>query len=206
VKNKKTWPVAEFTLAEILTLDAGSWKSQEFAGARVPTLQQMIDLVRGKSGIIPETKAPEVYSRHGLNMEKALMQLLAANQLDRVGADPKTPVVIQSFSAASLKALRNDCGCTLPLVYLTETADTSAERLQAVKQFADGVAPNKADVLARPAMVREAHELGMSVTVWTFRSGNMGRFETVRDEMDYFLRELKVDALFTDNPDQFPRD
>jgi glycerophosphoryl diester phosphodiesterase len=206
VDRKKTWPVADFTLAEIAKLDAGSWKGSQFAGARVPTFQQMIDLVKGKAGIIPETKAPEVYGRRGLNMEKALMEVLKANGLDVPGADPKTPVIIQSFSAASLKALRNDHGCKLPLVYLADKEDTTAEGLRRVKDLADGVAPNKADVLAREAMVKDAHDLGMSVTVWTFRPEKNGKFASVRDEMRYFLRELKVDALFTDTPEQFPRD
>jgi glycerophosphoryl diester phosphodiesterase len=206
VDGKKTWPVVEFTLAEIRTLDAGSWKGPQFVGARVPTFQQMIDAVKGKAGIIPETKAPEVYGRHGLNMEKALMEVLKANKLDTPGANPNTPVVIQSFSAASLKALRKDYGCKLPLVYLIDAADTTADGLKAVKQFADGIAPNKTDVLARPEMVTDAHDLGMSVTVWTFRSEKNGKFKNARDEMRYFLRELRVDALFTDNPDQFPRD
>ena len=128
VDGKKTWPVVEFTLAEILKLDAGSWKRPQFAGARVPTFQQMIDLVKGKAGIIPETKAPEVYGRRGLNMEQAVMEVLKTNKLDTPGADPKTPVVIQSFSAASLKALRKDHGCKLPLVYLIGAADTTAGR------------------------------------------------------------------------------
>ena len=206
VDGKKTWPVVEFTLAEILKLDAGSWKRPEFAGAKVPTFQQMIDMIKGKAGIIPETKAPEVYGRRGMNMEQAVMEALKTNKLDTPGADPTTPVVIQSFSAASLKALRKNHGCKLPLVYLCDASDTTADGLKAVTEFADGIAPNKADVLARPEMVRDAHDLGMSVTVWTFRSEKNGKFKTVRNEMDYFLRELRVDALFTDNPDQFPRD
>src|SRR5262245_24168968 len=45
--GRKTWPVADFTWEEIQKLDAGKWKSAEFAGTRVPTFQQMIDLVRG---------------------------------------------------------------------------------------------------------------------------------------------------------------
>jgi glycerophosphoryl diester phosphodiesterase len=206
VGSKKTWPVAEFTLAEVQKLDAGSWKGAQFVGARIPTFQQMIDLVKGKAGIIPETKAPDEYDRHGLNMEKALMTLLKTNRLDIPGADPKTPVIIQSFSAESLKALRNKYGCKLPLVFLTAKLDATADGLKAVKQFADGVAPNKADVLARPKIVQDAHDLGMSVTVWTFRPERNGTSKSVRDEMAYFLRELKVDALFTDTPDQFPRD
>ncbi len=205
IGGKKTWPVAEFTLAEIEKLDAGSWKAPCFAGARVPTFQQMIDLVKGKAGIIPETKAPDAYGKRGMSMEQAVMALLKKNKLDTPGADPTTPVVIQSFSAASLKTLRKDCDCKLPLVFLAGKDDTTAEGIKAVKQFADGIAPNKADVLARPEMVRQAHDLGMSVTVWTFRSDKSGRFKDVSEEMNFFLRELGVDALFTDNPDQFPR-
>jgi glycerophosphoryl diester phosphodiesterase len=204
--GKKTWPVADFTLAEILKLDAGSWKGPQFAAARVPTFQQMIDAVKGKAGIIPETKAPEVYGARGLNMERAVMEVLKTNQLDTPGADPKTPVIIQSFSPASLKALRSEHGCRLPLVYLISDGDTTLDHLKKIQEFADGVAPNKKDVLARPSMVADAHALGMSVTVWTFRAKQNGKFASVRDEMRHFLGDLKVDALFTDNPDQFPRE
>jgi glycerophosphoryl diester phosphodiesterase len=205
VNGKKTWPVAEFTLEEIQKLDAGAWKDKKFAGQKVPTFQQMIDAVKGKAGIIPETKAPEVYGKLGLNMEKELMAVLESNKLDQPGADPKTPVVIQSFSAESLKVLRKDHGCKLPLVYLF-SADQSAEQLKGVKEFADGIAPAKAVVLKRPEIVADAHALGMSVTVWTFRTGQTGEFKTVREEMAHFLNELKVDAVFTDNPDQFPKE
>jgi len=203
--GKKTWPVVEFTLAEIQKLDAGSWKAPQFVGAKVPTFQQMIDVVKGKAGIIPETKAPEFYGKAGLDMDKALMEILKANRLDKPGADPKTPVVIQSFSAASLKALRRDHGCRLPLIYLLEAGDTSAKGLKKVKEFADGIGPNKMAVLARPGLVQDAHDLNLSVTVWTFRAGQTGKFKDVRAEMTYFIRDLKVDAVFTDNPDQFPR-
>jgi glycerophosphoryl diester phosphodiesterase len=203
--GKKTWPVADFTLVEIQKLDAGSWKAPKFAGASVPTFQQMIDTVKGKAGIIPETKASDIYSKRGLNMEKALMEVLKANKLDTPGADPKTPVIIQSFSADSLKALRKDHGCKLPLVFLIEDQDVPAARLKDVRKFADGIGPGKAAVLARPGLVKDAHDLGLSVTVWTFRAGQTGKFPDVRAEMAHFLRELKVDAIFTDNPDQFPR-
>lgn len=209
VKGKKTWPVADFTLAEVKTLDAGSWKGPKFAGERVPTFQEMIDRVKGKAGIIPETKAPEEYEKLGLGMEKLVMEVLRANGLDRPGADPKTPVVVQSFSADSLKRLRKEYGCTLPLVYLIDSPkseDATAEGLKKVRAFTDGVGPGKAVVLARPGLVADAHALGLSVTVWTFRSGKTGDFPDVRAEMRHFLSELKVDAVITDNPDRFPRE
>ena len=208
VKAKKTWPVAEFTWEEIQKLDAGSWKDAKFAGLKVLSFQQMIDLVKGKAGIYPETKNPADSLKRGLNMEKALMEVLAKNGLDKPGANPKTPVVIQSFSAESLKSLRKDHACKLPLVYLIWSGgadQTSTEGLKTIKEFADGVGMNKSLVQKRPEMVKDAHALGMSFTIGTFRSGSTDKFTSVKEEMNYYLKELKADALFTDNADQFPR-
>src|SRR5215218_4887580 len=42
----RRWLVGDFTLAEIKQLDAGSWFGPTFAGARVPTFQEVIELVR----------------------------------------------------------------------------------------------------------------------------------------------------------------
>jgi glycerophosphoryl diester phosphodiesterase len=210
LNRRKTWPVVDFTIEEVQRLDAGSWMSPKFAGERVLTLQQMIDLVRGKAGIFPETKLPESYEKLGWSMEKLLMETLARNGLERPGGNPKTPVVIQSFSAESLKALRRQHGCRLPLVLLVKSGTDAARRLSPqglkdIKECADGIAPNKLIILNRPALVDEAHALGMSVTAWTFRSKERSRFANVREEMSHYLRKLHVDALFTDNPDQFPR-
>lgn len=86
------------------------------------------------------------------------------------------------------------------------TASQSADRLKGIKGYADGIAPSKAVVLARPEIVRDAHGLGMSVTVWTCRSGQTGTFPSVTDEMRHLLFDLKADAVFTDNPDRFPKE
>jgi glycerophosphoryl diester phosphodiesterase len=210
VNGRKTWPVADFTLEEVQKLDAGSWMGARFAGARVVTFQQMIDEVKGKAGLFPETKAPEVYGKLGLNMEKLLIEILVKNKLDQPGADPKTPIVIQSFSAASLKILRKEYGCKLPLILLFGDGSGSKygtpQGLKEVKEFADGIGPSKGTILARPELVKDAHALGLSVTSWTFQAKQTGKFENVRKEMAYFLYDLQVDALFTNNPDEFPRD
>ena len=52
-----------------------------------------------------------------------------------------------------------------------------------------------------------AHSAGLTVTPYTFttRAPVDARFGTVTNEMRYFLFDLGVDAVFTDNPDQFPR-
>ena len=43
--DRAPWNVADFTLAEIKRLDAGSWFAPEFAGQRVPTLEQWVKAV-----------------------------------------------------------------------------------------------------------------------------------------------------------------
>jgi glycerophosphoryl diester phosphodiesterase len=58
---------------------------------------------------------------------------------------------------------------------------------------------------AQPDIVKWAHAARLSVTPWTFRSSDTAGFASVREEMDRFLYEYGVDAVFTDNPDQFPR-
>jgi glycerophosphoryl diester phosphodiesterase len=207
VRDKKSWPVSEFTLAEIQTLDAGRWKDAKFAGAKVPTFQQMIDLVKGKAGIIPETKAPEVYGKLGMNMEKAVMEILRRNRLDQPGADPKTPVVIQSFSLTSLKKMRREWQCELPMLYLfsDKTKEQfTVEYCKQLKKDVDGIGPHKVLLEQQPGLVKAAHVAGLSVTIFTCRSRKTDPFADVRSEMKHYLG-LGVDAIFTDNPDQFPR-
>ena len=48
-----------------------------------------------------------------------------------------------------------------------------------------------------------AHDAGLSVTVYTVRSTK--DVPDTRAEMRQFLYTFGVDAVFTNNPDQFPR-
>jgi glycerophosphoryl diester phosphodiesterase len=48
--------VTDMTLEQIKSLDAGGWFRESSAGYRVPTLDQMLDLVRGTSGLYIEVK------------------------------------------------------------------------------------------------------------------------------------------------------
>lgn len=205
----KHWFVADFTLAEIKRLDAGSWKDPKFKGERVPTWQETIDLVKGKAGLYPETKAPEVYGRRGFDMEKLLMDSLKKNHLDTPGAYPKTPVIIQSFSDASLRKLRDIYKTKLPLVFLIsgdpQNQWLTEAGLKKIKSFADGIGPSKGLIEREPKIVQWAHAAGLTVTPYTFRSAATGKYKTVTEEMSQFLYTYGVDALFTDNPDQFPR-
>ncbi len=48
--------VDSFTLEELKELDAGLWKGNEFAGQRIPTLREVIDLVAGRAELNLEIK------------------------------------------------------------------------------------------------------------------------------------------------------
>jgi glycerophosphoryl diester phosphodiesterase len=208
--GRKTWNVSDFTLQELKTLDAGSWFDAKFKGERIPTFQEAIDLVRGKAGLYPETKGPEVYGSRGFDMEQLLLDALRKNALEGPGANPKTPVIIQSFSAESLQKFRKS-GSTLALTFLVSDLDPDRgpwltdEGLKKVRQFADGLGPAKALLLADPTLASRAHGAGLTLTPYTFRSAGQPAGKTVKEEMSEFLYTIGVDALFTDNPDQFPR-
>ena len=77
--------------------------------------------------------------------------------------------------------------------------------MREIATWATGVAPNKILVERRPELVAWAHTAGLTVTPWTFSSAATGAFPSVRDEMAKYLYDYGVDALFTNNPDQFPR-
>jgi glycerophosphoryl diester phosphodiesterase len=205
----KRWYVADFTLAELKQLDAGSWFDAKFKGARIPTFAEAIQAVRGKAGLYPETKAPEVYGKRGFEMEKLLVDELRKHKLDQPGSDPKTPIIIQSFSAASLRKLADELKSKLPRVLLVSDLAPQSwltpDGLREAKKFAQGIGPAKALVENNPQIVKWAHELGLTVTPYTFRSRQTGKFKDVREEMRHYLFTLGVDAVFTDNPDQFPR-
>jgi glycerophosphoryl diester phosphodiesterase len=214
----RRWYASDFTLEEIRSLDAGSWFHGEFAGAKVPTLDEVIEVAAGKVGIYPETKAPEVYGALGFEMETQLLNTLERHSVTRGRTGSGTPVVIQSFSAESLHILRG-LGSELPLVLLVDRMPPSSSEpsrvgppdrlsvqgLGRVSEFADGIGPAKELLLENPDVVPRAHEAGLDVVPWTFRADDPGRFGNVGEEMAYFLYELGVDALFTNNPDLFPR-
>lgn len=201
----KHWLVADFTLAELKQLDAGSWFNAKFAGTRIPTFQEAIDLVGRKAGLYPELKDPAFYRGRGVSPEKLLAGVLTKNKL--AGGKPAR-VIIQSFDETTVKRLATELPA-VPRVFLVgpenATKIDSAEKVRAIAAWASGLGPNKMIVAARPELVPWAHAAGLTVTPWTFRSSNTGAFASVREEMAKFLYEYGVDAVFTDNPDQFPR-
>jgi len=201
------WLANDFTLEEIKRLDAGRWFKAEFAGEKVVAFQEMIDLVRGKpgTGIYPELKSPQLYKARHVDMERLFVDLVKKNGLDTPRSLETMPIVVQSFDEEAIRRVAVDLPA-VPRVFLTEQdRDVSEARLAELATFATGIAPEKAIIARHPDMVGRAHAAGLTVTSWTFRADDKTAFPSVRDEMSHFLFTLGVDALFTNNPDQFPR-
>jgi glycerophosphoryl diester phosphodiesterase len=201
----KHWLVNDFTLDEIRRLDAGRWFKPEFAGARIQTFQEAIDLVRGKAGLYPELKSPQLYKSRGIDQVKLFVDVVRRNGLEKPESLRVTPMIVQSFDEEATRRVAADLP-TVPRILLIERdGDVSDTRLREIKTFATGIGPEKSLVAKHPGLVKVAHDLGMTVTSWTFRADEKTAFPTVRDEMAHFLYDLGIDALFTNNPDQFPR-
>lgn len=205
-KTERAWLANDFTLAEIQTLDAGSWFDPKFKGERIPTFDEAVALVKGKAGLFPELKTPEVYQGRSVDFERLVAEALDKHGLRGPAADPKTPVILQTFSEASAKKLASiKIGVPVVLLLSNVKGWESPAKVKEWKAYVQGFGPNKTIVAENPKFVEWAHAAGMTVVPYTFRSSNTGRFADVKAEMEYFLETLGVDGLFTDNPDLFPR-
>ena len=123
------WFASDFTLAEIKTLGAlitDAERPQQFNGLyKVPTLQEIVDLVKARStatgrqiAIYPETKHPTFHRQLGLPIEDKLIALIQA-----AGWNSKTaPVYVQSFEPGSLKEMRSK-GLQARLIQLVDADD-----------------------------------------------------------------------------------
>jgi glycerophosphoryl diester phosphodiesterase len=208
----KKWYANDFTLAEIKTLDAGSWFDARFAGARVVTLEEAIALTRGKAGIFPELKSPGRLNARGLDVERAVADTLTRHGLVGAQVKGRSAVYLQSFEEKSVRRLAEILPA-VPRTFLVGDPAAAArwltpEGLRDVKTFATAVSPSRPLIERNPSLVADAHAAGLAVVPWTFRQAR-GTGDAERDAavtaMRRFVFDLKVDGLFTDNPDLFPR-
>lgn len=228
------WFTEDFTLAELKTLRAKERLPQlrkanmAFDGQfEIPTFEEILGLAKARGvGVYPETKHPSYFASIGLPHEGPLLALLA--KFGHVTKD--APVFIQSFEVENLKALRpktklrliqlmDEKGSPPDRSDLTYPQMATAQGLQTVATYADGIGPNKALVIPRSLignlgeptdLVADAHKVGLAVHPWTFRRENyflpLGQksgidprdIGDVKTEMQAFLN-AGVDGLFSDN-------
>lgn len=93
-------PVSLFRLDQLRRLDAGSWKSQEFAGARIPTLREVIRLADASVTLNLEIKVVNVAAEE---VRETIATALGVVDEEEAGER----VVFSSFSIDALRAVRS---------------------------------------------------------------------------------------------------
>ena len=206
-RTRKAWLANDFTLAEIKRLDAGSWFDPKFKDEKIVTFDEAVALIKGQAGLFPELKTPEIYAGRDVKFEELVAAALDQHGLRGPKADPKTPIILQTFGEASARKLAQ-MKIGVPVVLLIGDGRNfdSAEKVKAWKGIVQGLGPAKQIVLKNPDFVTWAHAEGMTVTPYTITTRDLkSGFADVTAEMNHYLYTLGVDAVFTDNPDKFPR-
>lgn len=205
--GRRHWLAVDLTLAEIKRLDAGSWFDARFASERVPTWEEAVRAVGAAAGLYPELKTPALYRARGIDQTALFIASFSALGLDH---RPAGSIIVQSFDDLPLRQLAKALPA-VPRTLLVEPRDAGRwltdRGLTEAATFATGIGPGKLAIDGHPEIVAAARKAGLTVTPYTFttRSKVPERFADVTAEMRYYVDELGVDALFTDNPDKFPR-
>lgn len=163
--------VSELTAAEIASVDIGRKHDAKFAGEVPPTLEEVIELARGRMRINIELK----YNVPDPGLAPAVVELLRRKDfLDQV--------VITSLDYAALKQVES-----LEPRLRTGHIVTAAVG-NVVRTEADFLSLNAAQ--ATPSLIRRAHAAGKEVHVWTVND----------PELMLRMIERGVDNVITDDP------
>lgn len=156
--DRAPWKVTDFTYGEISRLDAGSWKGEEYAGERIPTLSESIDVIRpSRAGLLLEIKAPGLYPGIEADVVQAMREVPGYVE-SAVAADR---LVVQSFSFGSMRTY-SELEPSVP-VGLLGTPPVAA--LPELATWADQVNPHHKSFDA--AYVDAVHAAGMECLTWT---------------------------------------
>jgi glycerophosphoryl diester phosphodiesterase len=172
--------VRQMTLAQLKELDAGSWFDARFAGERIPTLQEVFDLIGGRILINIEIKST---SLRGDGLEERVSELIAKNNLD-------DRVLISSFNPFALWRVRRlNPRLRLGLLYADDLPRWLRDRWLAFLSRPDALHPRY--TMVTPEHVVEAHRRGQHVNAWT-----VNEVEDV-----HRMIAAGVDGIITDRPD-----
>jgi glycerophosphoryl diester phosphodiesterase len=156
--------------------DAGSWFGEEFRDERVPTLDEAIDLVRGRLKLNIELK----FNGHDQDLAAAVVGIVKAKGFQE-------ECVISSLNDAAVRDVRR-LDPTLKVGHIV-----SASVGDLAGQDVGFLAVRTGAATAR--LVRRAHGRGIEVHVWTVNA---------EDQMRSFI-DLGVDNILTDRPEVLRR-
>lgn len=170
--------VRDLTLEEVRRADAGSWKGPQFAGERVPTLEEVIRKLPKSLLLFLELKAG---SLHYPGIEEQLLRVLQEE-----GALGRTQV--SSFDHQALHRL-HQLAPDLPLgmLYTCNLMDPVG-----LAEAVGARALHPAFLWVTPELVARAHAAGLQVIAWTVNQ-------------PAFVQQMKacgVDGIISDFPDR----
>lgn len=166
----------EMTLAELQRFDAGSWFAPRFAGEKLPSLEQVIDLVRGKAQLNIEAKM----HGHERNMASLVIETIRREKFEN-------ECVVTSFDWRVADALK------------TLTPELKVGYIFGWKEFSTKVFDGSVDLLSAhyslidTAFLAQAQASGKRVHVWTVNH-------------KWLIRRLRlklgVDGIITNYPER----
>ncbi len=175
-----TGPVKDYSLAELKQLDAGGWFSDDFAGERISTLQEVIDALDPSVFMNIEIKS-ESPTTDGL--EQAVVQAIAGNNLYE-------RVIVSSFNPISLLRVKlADKRIDVGLIYAPDLPNYLSKGWFIPILRPEALHP-RYDMVDE-AYMTWARQKGFQVSVWTVNEApDMSR-----------MLDLGVDGIITDRPD-----
>lgn len=179
--DRAPYRTIDFTWEELRTLDAGSWFDERFAGERIPSLREVVDLVDGRAGLLAEVKS---CGQSGVGEDLADELLAIPGYVDQALAHDR--LVMQSFDENDLEEFHERLP-DVPIGLLTSSRPSDAALVK-LSDRVDLVNPSR--TVVDRALLDRIHELGMTAVVWT-----------VNDEAEMQeLIELGADGIITNYP------
>ena len=155
--NPVTGHIADYTLDELLTMDFGVWKGEQFRGEKVATLEQYLDLLNGTNC------APVIeLKQNGLEADT-----IAA--VRERGMEDETTII--AFSADAIKECRR-LAPEIKAAWLCtknsdETIDQYADRIIDTLSQLDTTYVDVESAPVTPEFVQKLHDNGITVMTWT---------------------------------------
>lgn len=176
-----TGNVSAYTLEELRSLDAGSWFDKKYAGEKIPSLNEVLEMYGEKINILIELKSPELYP----GVEEKVAEALAKYKLDT-----SNNIVIQSFNHPSvIKSAELLPEITHGVLAGENYKNVTDQQLQEFAAYAEYFNPNLKIVSSE--LVDNVHQAGMKISPYTIKT----KAEAER------IYKFGVDGLITDYPD-----